>query len=802
MIKRYCLIYSIFLFIFNWIGAFATVSCASGREIPWEKPLGRDGRVFSVGDAVEFIYLTEPLDYDAAEPLLSRTPRGDAFYYATRQNNIKENTTRSILWIIWKSDIEDYLEGKSKETPNSIPLVNWKSRGDGKNFGLMSRSGIMRQFQWGLAENFVYFIGKEDNKPDQVYRVNVKTRALEQITYGPFPVVHYQYDEATKRLFFYRLVPSEIKQGRQAAELVGTKDIGTVRSGDYEELRLYKAEPQLCVQEMEGRPQVVVLPFPNGARAQRYMSRVWPSPDGKYVAVSLAPPAGKRWDGRYARPENPEIEAFPAARQYGARYLGNLERAYQQFYLLNMSTGRWDPIFDAPAAGAVGAAWSKDGKRIVFGPTFLPIEPGDKADEARRTWQYIVEYNVANRSYRPVYVLAGDMVKDLAGKRHVRADIRSADEVEILLYDGAEMKSVSLLRSDHGWSRAVNKRPSPTYKFDLFVSQSLNVPPKIAVRESRSGKERVLVELNPELRNVKYGRAEYIEWPDERANVWRGVLVYPVAYRSGQRYPLVIQIRGVIPDEFLVGGHGGSTAPFAARPLASTGMFVLQMSPRPIVDRGEGKMETMLEDANRGVESAIDYLEKKGLIDAERVGLTGWSLTGLPVLNTVTFSKRKIAASVIADAYGPGMYMYASEFGFDAPGMHYMETLYRNAYPWGEGLARWVANNPVFHLDKVRGPILLQSYLLETETQWWEVYAILRRLGKSVEMWKYPGAEHIPRRPDQQFHAQDIVVDWYRFWLKGEKDSSQRKAERYARWEEERRIQSRDLQLVHNSRPK
>lgn len=770
------------------VGAIAMPSEA-GSYIRREETKARvQESLFSVRDAVAFTHLTEPYEYLNAAPSIKRTPDRKKFYYATRRNDLNSNTTESVLWTIEVPDVENYLAGNTKEKPKAKPLVRWKTSDQMENFGLMSRAGMIRDFRWANDGTAVFFIGKEDNKPDQVYRVNIETGSVRQITHGDYPVVSYHLDWRHNRIFYYRLVPDESDGKSRTAQLVGTNDLKSIRSYQNEMLRRWTARPQLAIQTIDSNLTATILPFPNGVSAERYSSGIWPSPDGKLAVVAVVPPADRSWEGAYSRPESPEVANQPDVARHGFRYLGNAHRSYQQFYMLNLEEGRWWPILDAPAKGAASAAWSSDGKTVVFGPTFLPVQSDSGVAEERRTWTYMVEYNVDSRSFRPIYTLAGDNEKEFAGIRHIDTEVLSANQIRVRRYDGKELRHFTLQRSSGDWVISNDQDQKATNGAELFVFQTLNIPPKIFARDLATEVQKQIVELNPQLEGVEYGKAEYIEWPDQSGGVWRGVLVYPVNYQKSKRYPLVIQNRGVNPNEFLVGGHEGATAPFAARPLASKGMFVLQTSPRAMSGQGEVKMEAMLDNANRGIEAAIDNLDRKGLIDPGKVGLTGWSLTGLPVLNTVTFSSKRIAAAVIADAYGAGMYMYASEFGYAPPGMHYPETLYRNSYPWGNGLSQWVKNNPVFNLDKVRTPLLIQNYLPEVELQWWEVYAILRRLGKPVEMWNYPGSEHSPRRPDQQRHAQQMIVDWYAFWLKGEKNDAVRNSEQYSRWEEEKRL--------------
>jgi len=69
----------------------------------------------------------------------------------------------------------------------------------------------------------------------------------------------------------------------------------------------------------------------------------------------------------------------------------------------------------------------------------------------------------------------------------------------------------------------------------------------------------------------------------------------------------------------------------------------------------------------------------------------------------------------------------------------------------------------------------------------WEWFTVLRRMGKPVDFVYLPDAVHLVVKPWERMIAQHVLVDWFRFWLKGEEDPDPAKAEQYARWRELRK---------------
>ena len=57
-------------------------------------------------------------------------------------------------------------------------------------------------------------------------------------------------------------------------------------------------------------------------------------------------------------------------------------------------------------------------------------------------------------------------------------------------------------------------------------------------------------------------------------------------------------------------------------------------------------------------ESAIDYLDRRGLIDRNRVGIMGFSRTFWYVTYTLTHSKHHFAAAAIADGLDYSYFQY------------------------------------------------------------------------------------------------------------------------------------------------
>jgi len=71
----------------------------------------------------------------------------------------------------------------------------------------------------------------------------------------------------------------------------------------------------------------------------------------------------------------------------------------------------------------------------------------------------------------------------------------------------------------------------------------------------------------------------------------------------------------------------------------------------------------------------------------------------------------------------------------------------------------------------------------------WEPYAALRILHKPVDLIVLAEGTHILSNPAERMASQGGAVDWFRFWLNDEIDSSPDKASQYDRWRALRALQ-------------
>jgi dipeptidyl aminopeptidase/acylaminoacyl peptidase len=177
-----------------------------------------------------------------------------------------------------------------------------------------------------------------------------------------------------------------------------------------------------------------------------------------------------------------------------------------------------------------------------------------------------------------------------------------------------------------------------------------------------------------------------------------------------------------------------------------------------------------------GYEAAIDHLAELQLIDKTKIGIIGWSRTGPYIGYTLTHSSYSFAAAAFTDTADFGWWWFMLQ------GAKHGNTEY-GTLPFGSGLDVWRKESPTFNLDRVHTPMLMWAGAVEGL---WDWYVGLHALGKPVEYWTLPDATHELVQVDQRLMTSQLLLDWFRFWLKDEEDPDPNKTAQYARWRQMR----------------
>jgi dipeptidyl aminopeptidase/acylaminoacyl peptidase len=135
-----------------------------------------------------------------------------------------------------------------------------------------------------------------------------------------------------------------------------------------------------------------------------------------------------------------------------------------------------------------------------------------------------------------------------------------------------------------------------------------------------------LTDFNHEIAGLELGRVEQLEWAGPDGFREDGILVYPPDYQPGRRLPLVLVIHG--------GPQSASTTVFSSLPqlLAARGYLVFSPNYRGSDNLGNAYQHAIFNDAGAGpdrdVMAGLDALKSRGIVDENRIAVSGWSYGG------------------------------------------------------------------------------------------------------------------------------------------------------------------------------
>jgi len=183
------------------------------------------------------------------------------------------------------------------------------------------------------------------------------------------------------------------------------------------------------------------------------------------------------------------------------------------------------------------------------------------------------------------------------------------------------------------------------------------------------------------------------------------------------------------------------------------------------------------------VESAVEMLRRRGLVDPQNVGIIGFSRTSWKTDFMLTHSEFRFLAASSADG---GLYNYGVYWTHNILDLDRNLEFQLGGPPYGDSFENWLKFSPAFNAGKVNSPLLMEytssGGLVSEPTDAYEFYTALQRQDKIVELYFYPGANHQLDTPLERFSSLQRNVDWFRFWMQGYESPSPVDSEEYLRW--------------------
>jgi len=272
------------------------------------------------------------------------------------------------------------------------------------------------------------------------------------------------------------------------------------------------------------------------------------------------------------------------------------------------------------------------------------------------------------------------------------------------------------------------------------------------------GKARRLSDTNPQVASWSLGRVEQIHWTSSKDGTEiYGVLVTPPGFVPGTPAKAVVQIHGG-PEWAWWSGWLGSWHEWAQM-LASHGYVVLLPNPRGSDGQGTGFARAVGSDWGgadyQDILDGVDLLVSQGIADPARLGIGGWSYGGFMSAWAITHGDRFKAAVIGAAPTDLTIMGLTSDCPDFLPG--YFGEAWTNR-------AGYDAHSPLRFVENAKAPALILHGEDDTRVPIRldeAFYVALERLGRPVEMVRYPREPHWF---EEMSHEQDVltrVLAWY-----------------------------------------
>lgn len=465
-------------------------------------------------------------------------------------------------------------------------------------------------------------------------------------------------------------------------------------------------------------------------------------------------------------------------------------RAWRVGVLVDLDSGqprRWTQAPVLPSFWTAPPIWIDGGRKVVFPAAFEPIaDPTSTANDQATSAYSVQVLDIATGTLETIGWLPPQMARVATADwsdatQTLRISGRDQHDQQV----GARtfVRSGSLWHETGGPAEAHERREA----VEFFVREDMNTPPMLFMRRPATGETRLLLDPNPWLASKDLGHVESIEWLGTDGRKRAGGLFYPPGYQPGRRYPLLIQTHGFDRTRFTL--HGAARN-FPGRAVGALGIVVLQ------VDESNSEVDhspQLWTDAVSCYEGAIDQLDKRHLIDRQKVGIVGWSATGPTAAAMLTHSNYPIAAAAFTDTSVYGLWYYNLGGGSESQHARF------GGPPFGSDLAKWLGLSPTLNLQRVRAPLLMMS--AEAVGGIWDWNTGLRQLRKPAETWLFPTGAHDVFQASQTLSLNQMLIDWYRFWLLEEErptspayrgETLEKLEAQYARWQALRRLRDED----------
>jgi dipeptidyl aminopeptidase/acylaminoacyl peptidase len=431
--------------------------------------------------------------------------------------------------------------------------------------------------------------------------------------------------------------------------------------------------------------------------------------------------------------------------------------AFRKIYLLDVSSGGLTQLTNNP--GKLGNfAFNPDGSRLAYAAA------RDRSDHA------VSQAYVINTSGGEALNVTPDGFRghiDWVAWRNKDTVLYRAGEgvwntLNVVRTDGKQRKQI-LEPADAG---IIFGTPTFTKNFKYFAMTGSTPEDPSDVYLWTPGKSpRRLTDLNPWAADRDLGGQEVIHYPARDGLDIEGLLIYPVGYQQGKRYPLVVFVHGGPEAHYSNGWQTYYSRP--AQLLSGKGYFVFMPNYRSSTGYGVDFTKNHLGDpAGKefdDIADGIDFLVDSGLVDRERVGLGGGSYGGFAAAWFSSYYTQYVRAVCMF----VGISDLVSKRGTtDIP---YEELYVHSGKKLEDMWQRSIERSPIYYAHQSESAVLIFGGSADTRVHPSQSLEYYRRLKMNnhpaVRLVRYPGEGHGNAKQPGRIDVLHRTIQWYDWYV-------------------------------------
>ena len=260
--------------------------------------------------------------------------------------------------------------------------------------------------------------------------------------------------------------------------------------------------------------------------------------------------------------------------------------------------------------------------------------------------------------------------------------------------------------------------------------------------------------------NFLLPKLEKVQWKASDEVTVEGLLYYPINYKKGEKYPLVVQTHGGprSSDQYGLGRWRVYIPTLTAR-----GYVVFAPNYRGSTGYGDDFLRDMVGNyfnhSHLDVVSGVDYLIGLGIVDENRMVKMGWSAGGHMTNKIITHTNRFKAASS-----GAGAVNWISMYG--QSDTRHQRTPWFNGTPWQENapIDTYWDSSPLSDIAKVTTPTIIfvgENDIRVPAPQSIELYRALKSNGIPTELYIAPREPHGWRELHHRLFKMNAELEWF-----------------------------------------